>query len=825
MTSKVITEEYGKRLLSNTLSEHVGQLRCAKVDGNTDWDNLVVSHEWLRSERLVVKPDQGLKRRGKLGLLKINTDIVTARQWIADKMEEELQVDGVNGRLRQFIIEPFVKHDPSTDEYYLSIYSELDGDVVLFHHLGGVDVGDVEQKALRLKVGIKEDLSEDIVKDELLKNIPTQKRSIVARFIVDLLKMYQDMHFTLLEINPLVVLDRVYPLDLAATLDTKATPMCKDKWGRVEFPLPFGRLPSEEERFISELEKGTPANVKLTVLNRKARIWSAISGGGISLLLGDTAMVDECSHEIGCYAQFSGPLNPTQMYGFTKTVLDLMLAEKHPDGKVLVTGSQAIDVTTLLANRMGPGVGMMKAFEEYKERLIDHRVSLYIRTTVGIVGPENEKLPHSLANFGIPVHVFGGEVPIADIIRYALGKESIPRNVNHPRIYRNQEQTSLTTSKNEFNDVITLGENNDEVINLSPDDIFTPTTRSIAIGMFPIAIQNIIGFDFVCSRSHPSIAAIVRPNSENGEESYPWGEDDISIPVYGSLSDAISNHSDVTVVLNQAIGPAGYACALHALSQPQVRCIMMMVGHISERQTRELIGLANKKQVLMIGPSTLKHGLQVNILKPGSFRCNLFGDIGGPLPDLVELKLYRQGSVVYLSRSGGLSTELCVSIARNSDGIYMGISLGGGRYTGSGIMDHIRLLHNNPAVKCFIIIGEVGGTEEYEVCKAIKEGTITKPVIAFCIGTCTDLYKQEPAYFGHTGGGTESERESAVAKNKALSQAGAIVPDAFDSMAVKLAEVYDGLAKEGKLAPLEEPPVPVIPANMKPARRPPVLSQ
>lgn len=45
----------------------------------------------------------------------------------------------------------------------------------------------------------------------------------------------------------------------------------------------------------------------------------------------------------------------------------------------------------------------------------------------------------------------------------------------------------------------------------------------------------------------------------------------------------------------------------------------------------------------------------------------------------------------------------------------------------------------------------------------------------------------QPAYFGHTGGGTDSERESAVVKNQALAQAGAIVPDTFDSMAVKLA--------------------------------------
>ena len=42
----------------------------------------------------------------------------------------------------------------------------------------------------------------------------------------------------------------------------------------------------------------------------------------------------------------------------------------------------------------------MKALEEYKDQLIKHKVSLYIRTTVGIVGAENEKLPRTLANIG-----------------------------------------------------------------------------------------------------------------------------------------------------------------------------------------------------------------------------------------------------------------------------------------------------------------------------------------------------------------------------------------------------------------------------------------
>ena len=50
-----------------------------------------------------------------------------------------------------------------------------------------------------------------------------------------------DLHFTYLEINPLVVVDKVYVLDLASKIDQTAEYLCKSKWGSIEFPPPFGR--------------------------------------------------------------------------------------------------------------------------------------------------------------------------------------------------------------------------------------------------------------------------------------------------------------------------------------------------------------------------------------------------------------------------------------------------------------------------------------------------------------------------------------------------------------------------------------------------------
>ena len=56
-------------------------------------------------------------------------------------------MESVSGLLDHFLVEPFVPHKP-TDEYYIAIIANRDGDEILFYHQGGVDVGDVDAKAL-----------------------------------------------------------------------------------------------------------------------------------------------------------------------------------------------------------------------------------------------------------------------------------------------------------------------------------------------------------------------------------------------------------------------------------------------------------------------------------------------------------------------------------------------------------------------------------------------------------------------------------------------------------------------------------------------------
>ena len=93
---------------------------------------------------------------------------------------------------------------------------------------------------MSVEIGTSTDPS--VIESNLLSEVSKVNRSKLANFIYQLYLLYVDLHFTYLEINPLVVKeDGIYVLDLAAKLDQTADYICHGKWGRIEFPPPFGR--------------------------------------------------------------------------------------------------------------------------------------------------------------------------------------------------------------------------------------------------------------------------------------------------------------------------------------------------------------------------------------------------------------------------------------------------------------------------------------------------------------------------------------------------------------------------------------------------------
>ena len=123
----------------------------------------------------MVKPDQLIKRRGKLGLIKVNIDLQGAKDFIQENLNKEIKIGNTIGKLKHFIIEPYINHD-HTDEMYICIYSNRDGEVILFHHEGGIDIGDVDSKALKYSIIINDSFDDQKMENMLLKNVSEHQR-------------------------------------------------------------------------------------------------------------------------------------------------------------------------------------------------------------------------------------------------------------------------------------------------------------------------------------------------------------------------------------------------------------------------------------------------------------------------------------------------------------------------------------------------------------------------------------------------------------------------------------------------------------------------
>ncbi|KAK9396853.1 ATP-citrate synthase [Crotalus adamanteus] len=829
MSAKAISEQTGKEFLYKyicTSSAIQNRFKYARVTPDSDWDQLIQDHPWLLTERLVVKPDQLIKRRGKLGLVGVDLNLEQVKAWLKPRLGKETTIAKAKGILKNFLIEPFVPHK-QTEEFYVCIYAAREGDYVLFHHQGGVDVGDVDAKAQKLLVHVDCKLSESDIKKHLLVHAPLDKKDILASFIFGLFNLYEDLYFTYLEINPLVVTsDGVYVLDLAAKIDATADYICKVKWGDVEFPPPFGREAYPEATYIADLDAKSGASLKLTILNPSGRIWTMVAGGGASVVYSDTICDLGGVNELANYGEYSGAPSEQQTYDYAKTILSLMTREKHPEGKILIIGGSIANFTNVAATFKG----IVRAIRDYQGPLKEHEVRIFVRRG----GPNYQEGLRVMGEVGkttgIPIHVFGTETHMTAIVGMALGHRPIPNQpptAAHTANFLLNASGSSSTPAPSRTASFSEGKSDElapakKAKHTVPSDttpsprpvqgkattLFSCHTKAIVWGMQTRAVQGMLDFDYVCSRDEPSVAAMVYPFTGDHRQKFYWGHKEILIPVFKNMVDAMKKHPEVDVLINFASLRSAYDSTIETMNYPQIRTVAIIAEGIPEALTRRLIKIADGKGVTIIGPAT------VGGIKPGCFKI---GNTGGMLDNILASKLYRPGSVAYVSRSGGMSNELNNIISRTTDGVFEGVAIGGDRYPGSTFMDHVLRYQDTPGVKMIVVLGEIGGKEEYKICKGVREGRITKPVVCWCIGTCATMFSSE-VQFGHAGACANQASETAVAKNKALKEVGVFVPQSFDELGDVIQSVYEDLVSKGVIEPAQEVPPPTVPMDYSWAR-------
>ncbi|CAG5111222.1 Oidioi.mRNA.OKI2018_I69.chr2.g5550.t1.cds [Oikopleura dioica] len=821
MSVKAISEFDAKRLVWNNID-----LPCVAnknlaiaVNPATDFSALRASHSWAQDSSLVAKPDQLIKRRGKLGLVKVKCSLDEAAGWIAEKQKEPFTIGNTSGKLKNFIIEPFVAHEEK-DEMY-----------ILFHHEGGVDIGDVDDKAVSLDVDVDQAIEKAEVEEKLLGGVKdSAQKSLVAEFIVGLFSVYRKLYFAYMEINPIVVRDgKVFILDLAAKLDQCAEYICSREWGSITFPPPFGRDAFPEEKYIAELDAKSGSSMKLTILNPKGNIWTMVAGGGASVIYSDTICELGGTSELANYGEYSGAPSEQQTYDYARTILSLLTRHPHPDGKKLIIGGGIANFTNVAATFKG----IVRALKEYQLQLQEHKTQIFVRRG----GPnyqEGLRVMKELGDtLGVPLHVFGPETHMTAVVAMALGQRATTTasrsnqsrasttanfllstsssNVLGSGAAGSGAQTPQSRSRAGTDQEERKAEASKDLLKTAvskAQSLFTKDTQAIIWGLQNRAVQGMLDFDFVCRRKKPSVVASVYPFVGDHNQKFYWGHKEILIPVYKNMSDAIAAFPKADVVINFASLRSAEEATKDILKYPQIRTIATIAEGIPENKTKLLNKMAKERGVTIIGPAT------VGGIKPGCFKI---GNTGGMLDNILDSKLYRPGSVAYVSRSGGMSNELNNIISRATNGVFEGCAIGGDRYPGSTFLDHLIRYHNEPKVQLLVLLGEIGGLEEYEIIKAKENGLITKPVVAWCIGTCAKLFGSD-VQFGHAGASANANAETAVAKNEALREAGFCVPTSFDGLGDAIKETYQKLVEEEIIVEEEEVPPPTVPMDYNWAR-------
>jgi ATP-citrate lyase beta-subunit len=421
MAQRGIREYHGKKMMAKHWSEYFKGLekydgKIVLIDQITTMDYLAIQNPWLKTEKLVVKPDQLIGKRGKHNLILLNATFDEAKRWINERMNKKLVIGEITDKFSHFLVEPFVPHDKNK-EYYVAITSNREGDTIYFSTHGGVDIEEVWDTVVKIQVPILSNIDDIEIKEKLPRDLPDEEKEMITQFIIGLFNYYADLGYAYLEINPVVVTKEGFmPLDMVARLDDTAQFMYGRKWGDIEFPAPFGMELSEEERSIKELDKKSGASLKLTVLNPKGRVWTMVAGGGASVVYTDTVFDLGFKDELANYGEYSGNPSTDETYQYAKTIIDLMTREKNSKGKILLIGGGIANFTDVAKTF----TGIIKALKEYKQKLVENNVKIYVRRG----GPNYQKGLKNMKELGktlgVPIEVFGPEAPMTSIVSMGL---------------------------------------------------------------------------------------------------------------------------------------------------------------------------------------------------------------------------------------------------------------------------------------------------------------------------------------------------------------------------------------------------------------------
>lgn len=191
------------------------------------------------------------------------------------------------------------------------------------------------------------------------------------------------------------------------------------------------------------------------------------------------------------------------------------------------------------------------------------------------------------------------------------------------------------------------------------------------------------------------------------------------------------------------------------------------------RVKRYLLRYQKEKRTTIVGPN-----------------CAGIISAGKAMLGIMPGNIYIRGNVGIVSRSGTLGYEAAAQMKALGIGVTTSVGIGGDPINGSSFLDHMARFQEDPETEVVVMIGEIGGPQEAEASKWIKEN-MTKPVVGYVAG----LTAPKGRRMGHAGAIISGEGDTALEKSEIMASYGLLVSPSASELGIT---VQKALATIGK---------------------------
>src|SRR5687768_1787064 len=220
------------------------------------------------------------------------------------------------------------------------------------------------------------------------------------------------------------------------------------------------------------------------------------------------------------------------------------------------------------------------------------------------------------------------------------------------------------------------------------------------------------------------------------------------VPIFNTVADAVTKTgANATVIY---VPPPFAADAMMEAAEAGIPFIVCITEGVPVLDMTRVYPFVRARGARLIGPNC------PGLISPGQSKVGI-----------IPGRICTPGPVGLVSRSGTLTYEVVYHLTRAGLGQTTCVGIGGDPINGTSFLDCLDAFERDPATKSVVMIGEIGGTDEQDAARFVKD-RMTKPVVGFIAGQTAPPGRR----MGHAGAIISGSAGTAAEKIGAFEDAG-----------------------------------------------------